>query len=471
MEKQLKRILNKIIGYFCGVVALFLVCIFAGINPIVALLIISAFVYLKFLEAKKPKKTPTLHIMFLFVVGLTAILWIRYYTNFSPFFIPLPAIAMLAIILLASLEIALLISLCLSIFAGFMFHVSLHLTLILFIGSVVAVLFSFRIRQRYQLIKAGVGAGLAMAACWAVITYRNDIGMWSIISPRVIPLFLNGIMSAFFVAGALPIFEFLFGTVTNISLLELSDFNHPLLKRLVLEAPGTYHHSLLVGNLAEMAAEAVNANSLLARVGAYYHDIGKLEKPGYFSENQERVLWRHEQLAASMSRLVIINHVKDGLGLAKKYKLNSAIIDFIEQHHGTSIVFYFYRRALEQLKDEQEVSEESFRYPGPKPQTKETAIVLLADSAEAACRALDEPNAQRIEEVVHTVINNKFIDGQLDECDLTLKDLHKIAGTFTRILSAIYHTRIEYPEPTSETTSQKFPKEDEHQSGSNQKDS
>jgi putative nucleotidyltransferase with HDIG domain len=264
------------------------------------------------------------------------------------------------------------------------------------------------------------------------------------------------------VAGVLPVLEFLFNVVTNISLLELADFNHPLLKRLVLEAPGTYHHSLLVGNLAEVACESINANSLLARVGAYYHDIGKVEKPEYFLENQGKSSSRHGQLKASMSKLVIINHVKEGLALAHKHKLNSSIIDFIEQHHGRSLVFYFYIRALEEAKDN--VKEDVFRYPGPKPQTKETAIVLLADSVEAACRSLGSPSAQRIDEVVHTVINNKFIDGQLDECDLTLKDLNKIAEIFIRILSAVYHSRIGYPEIKSEDNSKQPSDEVQNQS-------
>lgn len=213
-----------------------------------------------------------------------------------------------------------------------------------------------------------------------------------------------------------------------------------------MEAPGTYHHSLIVGNISELACEAVGANTLLARVGAYYHDIGKLEKPEYFSENQAIKVSKHESLPANMSKLIIINHVKEGFELAKAHRLNPRIIDFIQQHHGTGLVYYFYRRALEALEEDQEVKEEGFRYPGPKPNTKETAIVLLADSVEAATRAMKEPNVPKIEEIVHKIINNKFIDGQLDECDLTLKDLEKISNVFIRILTGIYHTRINYPD-------------------------
>ncbi|MBI4707790.1 MAG: HDIG domain-containing protein [Candidatus Omnitrophica bacterium] len=244
----------------------------------------------------------------------------------------------------------------------------------------------------------------------------------------------------------LPIFEYLFNTVTNISLLELADFNQPLLQRLVMEAPGTYHHSLVVGNLSESACRAVGANALLARVGAYYHDIGKLDKAEYFSENQEVRESKHDTLSPEMSKLIIMNHVKEGVELARKSHLSQSIIEFIEQHHGNSLVYYFYRRALEKIEEDKEVREEGFRYAGPKPTTKETAIVLLADSVEAASRALKEPTAGKIEEMVHKVINNKFIDGQLDECDLTLKDLEKISEVFVRVLGGIYHSRINYPE-------------------------
>jgi putative nucleotidyltransferase with HDIG domain len=224
----------------------------------------------------------------------------------------------------------------------------------------------------------------------------------------------------------------------------LADFNNPLLQRMIMEAPGTYHHSLIVGNLSESASNAIGANALLARIGAYYHDIGKLNKPDYFSENQMNDS-KHDELTPTMSKMVIINHVKDGVELAKKYRFNPRLIDFIESHHGNSLVYYFYRRALENVEDEQ-VKEEGFRYSGPRPNTKETAIVMLADTVEAAVRSLKEHTPTKIAEATHKVINNKFIDGQLDECELTLKDLEIIAGIFIRILSGIYHSRVTYPE-------------------------
>jgi putative nucleotidyltransferase with HDIG domain len=300
-------------------------------------------------------------------------------------------------------------------------------------------------RRRSKIITAGFCVGIAQAVCLIIFFRQLGIKGVSVLKFGAAPFF-NGIFGAFLAAGFLPAFEYLFKVVTDISLLELADFNHPLLKRLVLEAPGTYHHSLMVGNLAEIASEAVGANALLSRVGAYYHDIGKLEKPEYFSENMDKYASKHDSLNASMSKLVIMDHVKTGVELAKKSRLNDAIIDFICQHHGTSLVYYFYRRALESTENQEGVEEEVYRYPGPKPQSKETAIVLLADSAEAACRSLEEPTAERISDMVRRIINNKFIDGQLDMCDLTLKDLEKIATTFIHILGAFYHSRIEYPD-------------------------
>lgn len=455
MKEQVKNKINKIILYLLSLLFLVSFSLISRIDLIFTLLLVFIFGYLKIREAKLAKKTNPLHLSFLFILGISLVVLFDRYTNFSPYFIPLPAIAMLFVILFSNLEIALLVSLCLSIFASFIFNADINFMIIIFLGCLTATFLVYGIRRRNKIIQAGILTSVVMVLSLIVILDIRKLNLTSFLNFYAIPSLINGILSAFLVAGVLPIFEFLFKTVTNISLLELSDFNHPLLKRLVLEAPGTYHHSLLVGNLAEVAAEAINANSLLARVGAYYHDIGKLEKPEYFVENQERNISLHQELKASISKLVIINHVKDGLTLSKKYKLNPAIMEFIEQHHGNSLVFYFYRRALEETEKQEDVKEEVFRYPGPRPQTKETAIVLLADSVEGACRAQEEPTVQRIEEVVHTVINNKFIDGQLDECELTLKDLNKIASTFVRILSAIYHSRIEYPEMKSENNNKK----------------
>jgi len=305
-----------------------------------------------------------------------------------------------------------------------------------------ATLLANKARKRAQVIQAGVISGI-LQLIGLIFLEHLKIGY----AQRYLVILINGLLSGVITLGVLPFFEYLLQRVTNISLLELADFNHPILQRMVLEAPGTYHHSLIVGNLSDSACAAVGANGLLARIGAYYHDIGKLQKPEYFIENQDIKKNAHDVLAPTMSKLIIMNHVKEGLELAKKYSLSPVLWDFIQQHHGNSLVYYFYRRALlEGNEENQEVAEEGFRYPGPKPNTKETAIVLLADSVEAATRSLKDPTPDKIEETVRKVINNKFIDGQLDECELTLKDIEKISTVFTKILSGIYHSRISYPQ-------------------------
>ena len=243
------------------------------------------------------------------------------------------------------------------------------------------------------------------------------------------------------------VFEATFGYTTDIKLLELSNLNHPLLRELILRAPGSYQHSMMVGSLREAAAENIGCNSLLARVGAYYHDVGKAKNPGYFAENQKYGENPHDKLKPNMSALIIKAHVKDGIELARAHRLPKEIIDFIEQHHGTSLIRYFYHKAKEmEDPDIPEVDEKDYRYPGPKPQSRETAICLLADGIEAASRAMPDKTPARLKGLVHNMINKAFTDGQLDECDLTLKDLNAIAQAFIRILNAIYHYRPEYPD-------------------------
>jgi hypothetical protein len=256
----------------------------------------------------------------------------------------------------------------------------------------------------------------------------------------------GGGVVAILVSAFLPFLESLFKVTSDIKLLELADLNHPILRQLVVQAPGTYHHSVIVGNLAEEAADRIGANSLLARVSAYYHDIGKIRKPEYFIENQSGPENKHDRLAPRMSSLILISHVKDGIELARKYHLPEKIIDFIPQHHGTSLIPYFHNKAKErEVPGHETVEEEDFRYPGPKPQIRETAIVLLADMVEAASRTLTDPHPSRIRSMVKGTINRVFAEGQLEECDLTLRDLNLIAEAFVRILTGIFHHRVEYP--------------------------
>jgi putative nucleotidyltransferase with HDIG domain len=260
---------------------------------------------------------------------------------------------------------------------------------------------------------------------------------------------LNGLGTPIVTSGILFIFEGVFHVTTDITLLELSDSNRPLLRKMSLKAPGTYHHSINVGHLAEAAAEAIDAHSLLARVASYYHDIGKLEKPEYFVENQGHGSRNpHDRLAPSMSSLILAAHIKDGIDLAKRAKVPRAIIAVIQQHHGTSLMSFFYQKALDQGAGK--ADQHAYRYPGPKPETKEAAIVMLADSVEAVSRTLEEATPSRLRGMVRKIIQEKFTSGELDNCELTLKDLHNIEESFVHILGGTFHQRVEYPQGEEE---------------------
>jgi putative nucleotidyltransferase with HDIG domain len=419
--------------FFSGAVILTL--IFLGIISI----------YLKSYQPKiffSIRKLTLIVTLFVLILGLAKAIT---YSPLPSYVIP-TAIASILIAMLIGFRLAILITIILSIFVGIIAGDKLNVACVSFIGGIVGIFFIQDARRRSQILFTGCAVGLANFICICALELLHGLkytvflmqGFWGII---------NGLGVAVIVTGILPVFEYMFNLVTNISLLELSDLNHPLLKEMVIKAPGTYHHSLIVGNLSEAACEAIGANSLLARVGSYFHDIGKIEKAEYFSENQTGIAKKkHDKLTPSMSSLIITNHVKDGLDLGRKYKLNRAIFNFIEQHHGTSLIYYFYQRALEKIEDEQILKEEGFRYPGPKPQTKEAAVVLLADSVEAASRTLSDPTPARIKGLVRKIINNKFIDNQLDQCELTLKDLEAIAEIFSRILMGIFHSRVEYEE-------------------------
>ena len=256
----------------------------------------------------------------------------------------------------------------------------------------------------------------------------------------------GSMISAVITVGLLPFFESTFDIVTVVKLLELANPNQPLLKRLLIEAPGTYHHSILVANLAELAADEIGANSLLSRVGAYYHDIGKIKRPYFFKENQMGMENPHNKITPNLSALIIISHVKDGIELGKSHRIPECIMEFIEQHHGNSLVKYFYITMKNISDNPEEVNEEDFRYSGPVPKAKETAIVMLADSVEAAVRSINEPTVEKIEAMVNNIFNDKLNDGQLNGSDLTFNELDRIKKPFLKSLSGIYHQRVEYPE-------------------------
>lgn len=335
------------------------------------------------------------------------------------------------------------------------------------ISGAVAVLFTLQVRRRSQLIRAGLYVGTAV---WLLAAMFGQIGPrlitapeltdWTMVAWQTLAAFGVGVGTAIVVSGTLPILEHIFGITTSISWLESSDLNHPLLKRMTLEAPGTYHHSLAVANLAEAGAEAIGADPTICRVCSYFHDIGKLVKPEYFTENMVSGENPHDDLAPSMSALIIISHVKEGVDLALKHGLNERAVDVIREHHGNSLVRFFHQRALQQAQDARlggkimnlraedipAVREENFRYPGPNPQTRESGIICLADAVESASRSLEKPTPQRIDDLVGDVIERKMDEGLLAECPLTLSDISKLAASFRFTLLNMMHSRIAYPQ-------------------------
>jgi len=369
---------------------------------------------------------------------------------FSSFAVPITLGAIL-ISIFQGLEVAIAFSLILSILASIAVESRIEFFVYFLIGSLLAAYEVRNCRERSVLIKTGMKVGLLNIVMSLSIQslYGNPYSHLGAVS--VVSGFLGGVLAGVIATGFLPLIEIIFGFTTDIKLLELSSLDQPILKELMVKAPGSYHHSVMVSNMVEATAESIHTNPLLAKVSAYYHDIGKINKPLYFIENQVKGDNKHEKLAPSMSSLILISHVKDGVELAKQHRLGEEIIDIIQQHHGTSLISYFYQKAKEQSKKRESrsspVKEEDFRYPGPKPQTKEAGLVLVADAVEAASRTLVNPTPARIQGMVQKIINNIFSDGQLDECELTLKDLNLIAKTFSKTLSGIFHSRIEYPEP------------------------
>jgi putative nucleotidyltransferase with HDIG domain len=366
------------------------------------------------------------------------------------FALPISLGAML-ISIFQGLDAAVAFSLVISVLASIVGGGRVEYFVYFFAGSLLAAYGVRHCRERMVLIKTGMKVGLLNVVLALTIQTLYGNLYFTATTISLIGGFLGGILAGVIATGFLPLVEMGFAFTTDIKLLELASLDQPILKDLMVNAPGTYHHSVIVSNMVEATAESIDANPLLAKVSAYYHDIGKIKKPLYFVENQMRGENRHEKLAPSMSSLILISHVKDGMELAKRHKLGKEIIDIIQQHHGTSLISYFYQKAKDQRKKKEDrsspVKEEDFRYPGPRPQTKEAGLVLLADEVEAASRTLVDPTPARIQGMVQKIINNIFSDGQLGECELTLKDLNQIAKSFTKTLSGIFHSRIEYPEP------------------------
>jgi putative nucleotidyltransferase with HDIG domain len=320
------------------------------------------------------------------------------------------------------------------------------------LSSLAAILYLSNHNQRSKILQCGsFSAIMNLVTIVAILLLSNGHYSGLGYAYYLVTAIVSGLLSAVLTIGLLPFFEATFGILSTIKLIELSNPNHPLLRKILTEAPGTYHHSLMVANLAESACEAIGANGLIARVGCYYHDIGKTRRPNFFIENQMNLENPHDHLAPEKSAQIIISHVLDGVNILKSYRIPKEIIEIAEQHHGTTVLKYFYHRAVQEGK---EMKEEEFRYPGPKAQTKESAIVGIADSVEAAVRSLKQPTPEQIENLVKKIIGDRLQDGQLNECDLTLKEVETIYQTLCESVKGIFHSRIEYPNMTEQKVKQ-----------------
>lgn len=428
---------------------------------ILSLLIVIYFLYIRYNSMMK--QYPSKNIMFIACALITFLLLARISAVLAdslaqgPAFsipagsmyygIPIAAGAM-TVSLFMGLEIASLFAVVMAICSAIILSNRLDMFIYFLLSSVVGAYWMLHCRERIVFIKSGLKLGLVnILFVTAVDIYMADTEGFKILLDWAFAFF-GGVAAGIVTAGLAPLVESAFDYTTDIKLLEMANLDRPILRRLMIEASGTYHHSVIVGSMVEAAASTIGANPLLARVCGYYHDIGKIKKPLYFIENQTGGTNRHDKLAPSMSSLILISHIKEGVEIAKKNKLGKSIVDTIRQHHGTSLISFFYNKAI-QLKGANAIDIDNFRYPGPKPQTREAGLVMLADVLEAASRTLSNPTPSRIQGLVQNLINKIFSDGQLDECELTLKDLNNIAKSFTKILSGIYHHRIEYPESTT----------------------
>lgn len=370
------------------------------------------------------------------------------FQNPVDFYLVVPAAtgAIIAV-LLTNVPLTVFFALTFAVFMGLMTGEGLMIVYTL-AGSLAAVHALDQYRERSTVTRAGLIIGLVNVAI--ALGYQLtfvDVGFdWLLFLLRSACGLVSGVIAAMLASLLLPILESLFKITTDVRLLELSNLNNPVLRRLALEAPGTYHHSITVGTLAEAGAEAIGANNLLVRVGAYYHDIGKLKAPEYYVENQIYTGNKHDNLTPNMSSLILGSHVKDGLAIADEIKLIPKVRDLIPQHHGTRVMKYFYEKAKEAARTKGlEVSESEFRYPGPKPQTREAAILMLADQVEAASRTLEDPGPGQIRSMIQRLTQSTMEDGQFDDCDVTIKDLGRVGSAFERVLRGMYHHRVEYP--------------------------
>jgi putative nucleotidyltransferase with HDIG domain len=360
------------------------------------------------------------------------------------YLIPVAAASMLLMVLLGR-GIAIFITVLLSLAVGIMTGGQLSCTIVYLLGGITAIFATHSLTQRVKFFKASVYIVIANVVAIVALGFLNNHTASQIVNGIVLGV-INGVFAAILTLGLLPFLESMFRVTTVVRLLELSNSNHPLLKRLMMEAPGTYHHSILVGNLAEAAAQSVNADALLVRVASYYHDIGKLKRPYFFIENQLPGENPHDKLQPTLSMLILSSHVKSGVEMLRQDNFPEEIIDIVEQHHGTSVLSFFYHKAKETAENPDTIKEDDFRYLGPNPQTKEAAIVMLADSVQAAVQSMDNPHPSHMSQKVRDVIKHKLEQEQVQECNLTFKDLDIIAQAFIKVLAGMQHQRIVYPE-------------------------
>lgn len=442
---KLKRDALRVAGYnlvelnWQGLLGIFLVTVF------------SALIFV-FYKNKFEKNLSNNQLMVVAILSLIlAFITVALPTGFSPYILPFPAFIIIVSIFTTP-NVAFVASMLMLSIITLGMHYDIQFMTSFTLLNLVASIFMLNVNftRRFDLIKAGIYIActgiLFVSSIYMLEKFLIDVENVLIIRDASF-VFLNGILSSMIALGFLPVLESAFKIVTPYGLAELADHNQPILKRLQMEAPGTYHHSLMVANLCEAAAEAIGANPILAKVGAYYHDIGKLKRPLFFVENQSQfgIENPHKKLNSRLSKMVVTAHTKDGVDIAKEYHLPPIINDFILQHHGDSLASYFYNQAIKE-EGAENVKEEQFRYSGPKPQTKEAAILMIADAVEAAVRAMKASTTEEIEAIINKIIDERVNDNQLSECPLTLADLKTIATTFTRLLRGNQHDRIKYHE-------------------------
>ncbi len=428
----------------------------AGTFIIVLILVLGLYRYCQIYKADIIRDNRLLGLLILIWVLMLFVIKIVHMTigviDYSSvgYLVPIATGTMLISILISS-RIAVFSSIAFSIIVSFIFQTDPALLFDFRFGfvsltsSLAGAFCVTKMTQRSAIMRAGIVIAFVNVLAIAAIHLLSVELQTTVLSTNLLFGVINGLVCSVLTLGILPFMESTFGVMSSVSLLELSNPNHPLLRKLLVEAPGTYHHSVIVGNLAEAAAESIDADPLLARVGAYYHDVGKTKRPYMFIENQLNKDNPHDRIAPGLSSLIITSHPKDGVELAEKHKIPQQICDIIFQHHGTGLLSFFYNKAKEEANGAS-VREEDFRYKGMKPQTKEAAIVMVADSVEAAVRSMSKPTQAGMETMIRKIIKDKLDDGQFDECDLTFKDLDHMVHAYLHVLNGIYHSRIEYPE-------------------------